>query len=94
MNQAYFEKWDELYEKVQKPMQEFTELNLKTLQDIKNQNFEDFFKAKKPEDMIELQLKAFVNQSKRAIDYWQKSLEIVQKSTQEISKELQPKKEK
>lgn len=94
MNQDYFEKWGDLYEKVQKPMQAFAELNLKALQDLKNQNFEDFFKAKKPEDIIELQLKTLVEQSKKTLDYWQKSLDIVQQSTKEFSKELNVKKEK
>lgn len=94
MNQDYFEKWGDLYEKVQKPMQAFAELNLKALQDLKNQNFENFFKAKKPEDIIELQLKTLVEQSKKTLDYWQKSLDIVQQSTKEFSKELNVKKEK
>ena len=94
MNQEYFEKWGELYEKAQKPMQAFAELNMKTLQEFKNQNFEDVFKAKKPEDVIELQLKNFVDQGKKALDYWQKSLDIVQQSAKDFSKELNVKKEK
>lgn len=94
MNQAYFEKWGEIYEKVNKPMQAFAKLNMDTFQDFKSQNLDKILKAKKPEEFFELQVEAFVDQSKRALDYWQKSLEIVQKSTQEISKELHPKKEK
>lgn len=94
MNQEYFEKWGDLYEKVQKPMQAFAELNLKTFQEFRNQNFDDFFKAKKPEDIIDLQFKAFVEHGKKALDYWQKSLDIVQKSAKEFSKEMEVKKEK
>ncbi|WP_367607852.1 phasin family protein [Legionella sp. W05-934-2] len=94
MNHEYFEKWGELYDKVQKPMQAFAELNLKALQDLKNQNFEDFFKVKKPEDVIEFQLKAMVEQGKKTLDYWQKSFDIVQQSAKEFSKDIHVKKEK
>lgn len=94
MNQEYFEKMGQFYKKLQKPMQDFAELNLQAVEEFKKVDFEEFFNAKKPEEVIELQIKAAVENGKKTLEYMQKSFDIFQKSALEVSKELKTKAKK
>lgn len=80
MNQAYFEKWSEMVKKVQEPIQAITELNIKTLQNLNYVKPEELLKLKKPEELLEKQLELAIDNSHKALDYMQKSFQIVEKA--------------
>jgi phasin family protein len=94
MNQEYFEQWGEVYKNMQKPMQEFAKLNMKALEELKENNFEALFDVKKPQEVIELQLDLAVKNGQKTLDYMKKSLEIFERSTKEFTNELKTKEKK
>lgn len=80
MNQEHFEKINETFKQIQKPFQDLAELNVKTLQELSLLKPEDFTKLKKPEELLEKQIKLAVENSHKALDYMQKSFEIYEKA--------------
>ncbi len=80
MNQPNFEKWSEVARKLQEPFQAIAELNVKTLQGINFIKPEELANIKKPEELLEKQVTLAVENGHKALDYMQKSFQIVEKA--------------
>ncbi|KTD65331.1 phasin family protein [Legionella shakespearei] len=80
MNQPNFEKWSEMAKKIQEPFQAIAELNVKTLQGLSYLKPEELAHVKKPEEMLEKQINLAVENGHKALDYLQKSFQILEKS--------------
>ncbi|MFJ1269391.1 phasin family protein [Legionella lytica] len=80
MNQPNFEKWSDLAKKLQEPFQAIAELNVKTLQGITYIKPEELAGIKKPEELLEKQINLAVENGHKALDYMQKSFQIVEKA--------------
>jgi hypothetical protein len=74
------EKWGEVAKKMQEPIQAIAELNMKTLQNMNYLKPDELLHAKKPEELLEKQIKLAVDNGHRAIDYMQKSFQIIEKA--------------
>jgi hypothetical protein len=80
MNQHHFEKWSEMAKKLQEPFQAMAELNVKTLQGINFIKPEELAGIKKPEELLEKQINLAVANGHKALDYMQKSFQIIEKA--------------
>ena len=80
MNQEYFAKISDMVKKAQEPFQAIAELNVKTLQGFTYIKPEEFASVKKPEEMLEKQLELAVANGHKALDYMQKSFQIIEKA--------------
>lgn len=80
MNQPNFEKWSEMAKKIQEPFQAIAELNVKTLQGLSYLKPEELSHIKKPEEMLEKQINLAVENGHKALDYLQKSFQILETS--------------
>lgn len=80
MNQHNFEKWSEVAKKLQEPFQAITELNVKTLQGLTYIKPEELAGIKKPEELLEKQINLAVENGHKALDYMQKSFQILEKA--------------
>ena len=80
MNQEYFEHLSSAAKKAQEPLQELAELNVKTIQNFSYLKPEELSKVKKPEELLEKQIEMAVENGHKALDYMQKSFQIVEKS--------------
>jgi hypothetical protein len=80
MNQHNFEKWSEVAKKLQEPFQAIAELNVKTLQGITYIKPEELASIKKPEELLEKQINLAVENGHKALDYMQKSFQILEKA--------------
>lgn len=80
MNQQNFEKWSEMAKKVQEPFQAIAELNIKTLQGLSYIKPDELAHVKKPEELLEKQINLAVENGHKALDYMQKSFQIVEKA--------------
>jgi hypothetical protein len=80
MNQQNFDKWSEMAKKIQEPFQAIAELNVKTLQGLSYIKPEELAHVKKPEEVLEKQINLAVENGHKALDYMQKSFEILEKA--------------
>ncbi len=80
MNQQNFEKWSEMAKKIQEPFQAIAELNIKTLQGLSYIKPDELAHIKKPEEVLEKQINLAVENGHKALDYMQKSFEILEKA--------------
>jgi predicted RNA-binding protein with EMAP domain len=80
MNQEYFEKISDMMKKAQEPMQSIAELNVKTLQSYSYIKPEEFSKTTKPDELLEKQLEIAISNGHKALDYMQKSFQILEKA--------------
>ena len=87
MNQP-FENWSEAVKQVQEPFQAFAELNVKTLQDLIYLKPDELANFKKPEELLERQMNLAIENGHKALDYMQKSFQIVETALQGIAKEV------
>ena len=91
MNQP-FEKLSEIASRLQAPFQALTELNVKTIQGLTFVKPEDLTNLKKPEQLIEMQINAAVENGHKTLDYVQESFEIIEKAmlsfVQDVKKEM------
>lgn len=87
MAQQHFDKWTEMAKKIQEPFQAIAELNVKTLQGLSFIKPEELAHAKKPEDVLEQQIKLAVENGHKALDYMRKSFEIIEKAMLDVVKE-------
>lgn len=94
MNQAYFEKWSDLAKKVQEPFQAIAELNVKTLQSLAYIKPDELMATKKPEELVEKQIQLAIENGHKALDYMQKSFQIVEKAMLNMVQEGKKKAEK
>ncbi|MDI1351384.1 MAG: phasin family protein [bacterium] len=84
MNQQNFEKWSEMAKKMQAPFQAIAELNVKTLQGLNYLKPEELAHVKKPEEMLEKQINLAVENGHKALDYMQKSFQIIEKAMRDL----------
>lgn len=87
MNQQNFDKWSEMAKKLQEPFQAIAELNVKTLQGLTYLKPEELAQVKKPEEMLEKQITLAVENGHKALDYMQKSFQIIEKAMQGLVQE-------
>ncbi|KTC82204.1 phasin family protein [Legionella cherrii] len=80
MSQQNFERWTEAAKKIQEPFQAMAELNVKTLQSLNYLKPEELSNIKKPEELLEKQVNLAVENGKKALDYMQKSFQILEKA--------------
>ena len=80
MNPQNFDKWTEMAKKFQEPLQALAELNVKTLQSLNYIKPEEFSSIRKPEELLEKQINMTVENSHKALDYMQKSFQIIEKA--------------
>ena len=96
MNQPNFDKLGEMAKKLQEPFQALAELNVKTLQGFKYIKPEELAHVKKPEEFLEKQIELAVENGHKALDYMQKSFQIIEKTmltlVQEAKKAAEEKK--
>lgn len=89
MDQKNFEKWSEMAKKLQEPFQAIAELNVKTLQGLNYLKPEELSQVKKPEELLEKQMNLAVENGHKALDYMQKSFQILEAAMLEVTKEIQ-----
>ncbi len=87
MNQEYFEKISDMVKKAQEPFQAIAELNVKTMQGFMFLKPDDFSHLKKPEEILEKQLELAVANGHKALDYMQKSFQIMEKAMLSFAQE-------
>ena len=80
MNQEYFAKFSDLAKKAQEPLQAIAELNVKTLQSLTYIKPDELASAKKPEDLFEKHIELAISNGHKALDYMQKSFQILEKA--------------
>lgn len=87
MNQP-FEKWTEIAKKMQEPFQAIAELNVRTLQGLTYLKPDELTHLKKPEELLEKQICLAVENGHKALDYMQKSFEIMEKAMLSLGQEI------
>lgn len=91
MNKEYFEKMSDVIKNAQEPLQAIAELNVKTLQSYNYIKPEELSKLSKPEDLLERQLELAISNGHKAIEYMQKSFQIIEKAMLSCAKEVKTK---
>jgi len=94
MTQPNLEKWSEMAKKLHEPFHAIAELNVKTLQGINYLKPEELAQVKKPEELLEKQIHLAVENGQKALDYMQKSFQIIEKAMIGIIKETKKNVEK
>jgi len=87
MNKEYYDKWTELAKKAQAPFQAIAELNVKTLQGFSYLKPDELAQIKKPEEFLEKQINLAVENGHKALDYMQKSFEILEGAMRSVAKD-------
>lgn len=80
MNQDYFAKFSDAAKKAQEPLQAMAELNVKTLQGLTYLKPDELTSVKKPEELFEKQIELAIANGHKALDYMQKSFQIMEKA--------------
>ncbi|ASQ44929.1 phasin family protein [Legionella clemsonensis] len=91
MTQAYFENWSDIAKKIQEPFQALTELNVKTLQSLSYLKPDELANTKKPEELLEKQIHLAIENGHKALDYLQKSFQIMEKTMLSLVQEVKNK---
>ena len=91
MNQPNFERWTEMAKKIQEPFQAIAELNVKTLQGLTYLKPDELSHVKKPEEFLEKQINLAIENGHKALDYMQKSFQIIEKAMQNLAQEAKKK---
>lgn len=91
MNQEYYEKISDMAKKAQEPFQALAELNIKTLQGLSYMKPEELAKIKKPQEMLEKQIELAIMNGHKALDYMQKSFQIIEKAMLSVVQETKAK---
>lgn len=84
----------EIAKKLQEPVQALVELNVKTVQGLSFLKPEELAHIKKPEELIEKQFQLAIENSRKGLDYLQKSFQIMEKTWLGMSQELVAKADK
>ena len=82
MTQPYFDydKYSDVFKKAQEPMQSLADLNMKTLQSFQYIKPDELSKVAQPEEFIEKQIEIAIANGHKALDYLQKSFQIIEKA--------------
>ena len=78
MQYQNYEKWSELAKKCKSHLKAIAELNVKTLQSLSYLKPEELARIKHPEELVEKQIHLAVENGHKALDYMQKSFQIVE----------------
>ena len=92
MSNAHFdyEKYSKSWNKMQEPIQDFVRLNTEAMKSFQAMRPEEFGKVTRPDELWEKQIEWSLANGEKAIDYMQKSLQIIQKAMQSFAKDLRP----
>lgn len=93
MSQEYFEKWSEMAKKMQEPFQAMAELNVKTMQSLHYLKPDELAGVKKPEELVEKQIHMAIENGHKALDYLQKSFQIIERAMLSLVQEVKNKTE-
>ncbi|KTC86851.1 hypothetical protein [Legionella brunensis] len=91
MQPNYLSNWSSIMGRMQKPIQEMMELNTRALQNISYLKPEELSQIRKPEDLLDKQMKIFVENGHKALDYMQQTFAIFEEHLLSISKEVKEK---
>ena len=91
MNQDYFTTFSDIAKKVQEPLQAMTELNVKTLQGLDYLKPDELTSIKKPDELLEKQIGLAITNGHKALDYMQKSFQIMEKAMLSMMQETKKK---
>jgi hypothetical protein len=82
MTQSYFDydKYSDVFKKAQEPIQSLADLNLKTLQSFQYIKPDELGKVTQPEEFIENQIEMAIANGHKALEYLQKSFQIIEKA--------------
>jgi selenophosphate synthase len=80
MQYQNYEQLSDVAKKIQEPLQAIAELNVKTLQGLDYLKPEELAQIKKPEELVEKQIKVAIENGHKALDYMQKSFNILEKA--------------
>lgn len=80
MNQPNFEQLSNIMKNMQRPIQEMTELNIRTLKDVSYLKPEDLISTKKPDELFEKQVEMVLANGRKALKYFEESFDIVEKA--------------
>ncbi|KTC66438.1 Phasin protein (plasmid) [Legionella adelaidensis] len=94
MNSEYFERLSNFAKKAQEPLQSLAELNVKTLQGMTYLKPDEFTQIKNPEQLLEKQIELAVTNGHKALNYMQKSFEIMEKAMMSMVQEAKSAKNK
>ncbi len=86
--QPNFEQWNEVAQKLQAPIKEIMELNLRSMQELATLRPDELAAVKKPEDLIEKQINLAVENGHKTLDYLQKSFQVVERVMLSFVKEV------
>ncbi len=86
MNHEYIGRFTDMVRKAQEPLQELAQLNVKTLQGFSYLK-PDEVSVNKPEELFEKQIRLFVENGHKALDYLQKSFDIYERALLSFSKD-------
>jgi hypothetical protein len=83
-----FVRWSAMVNKVQEPFQSIVQLNVKTLESFNYLKLDDLTQFKNPEDFLEKQISMAVANGHLALDYMQKSFQIMEKAMLSLGQEV------
>lgn len=86
--QPNFEQWNQVAQKLQAPINEIMELNLRSIQELATLRPDELAAIKKPEDLIEKQINLAVENGHKTLDYMQKSFQVVERVMLSLVKEV------
>ena len=86
MDTQIFQRFVNLTKNLQKPLQDLTELNVKTLQSMSYIRPDEFAKIKAPEELVEKQIHITLENGHKALDYMRKSFDIVESTLLSFAK--------
>lgn len=88
MHHDYLEDWKDNLHQLQRPLREMVELNVKTLQRISYLKPDELAHLKKPEDLLEKNVHLFIQNSHKALDYFQEAFDIFERNLLSLTKEI------
>ncbi len=88
MNQEYFETITDVVKKAQEPLHDIAELNVKTLQSYSYMKPDELPQITKPGEFLEKQIDMAISNGHKALDYMQKSFQIMEKAMLSYANEL------
>ncbi len=93
--QQPFEKVTEFYQSFSQPVQEFTALNVKTVNAFSqnSESLNSLIKASSPQEFFNAQMKLSLKAGQQAVDYFQETLKIFEKTSTDLFKQYGEKKQ-
>lgn len=89
MQQEHFEQWTRACQTMNKPITDLSQLNATTLSDIYSESsiwMNELAKAKRPEDLMNAQVKLAMKANSMMMEYVQQAVSIMTSATTDMSK--------